>query len=109
MDDKLFSVGKLLSENGDATITYELIINKPCTVNEFVNYILSNKENEWGNVLIISKNKEGITYDYIKYRYSFLMTIIPERIRNKEIDISRKHTMSGGWSSNDYILRTKEE
>lgn len=109
MNDKLFSVGKLISENGDSTSTYELIINKPCTVNEFVNYILSNKEDEWGYIIIVSESKERIVYDYVKYRYGLLMTIIPEHIRNKEIDISQVHTISGGWSSNDYILRIKEE
>lgn len=108
MRNKRFKL-KYICSLGDATCDYELIIEKPCTLRQFVKDVVSNKK-EWGEIGITSEDPFKVFGDpYIKYKHGELLSTFPDELLDKQIDIEAEHRASGGWSRMDYLVRLEDE
>ena len=87
---------------GDETSMYELEYERGTTVQDLIEFALSNTR-EWGKIEINKYPKQSFPYDYtLEYRYGQLTNgFIPDNIRQMEI---RKGTANGGWSLMTYTI-----
>lgn len=79
---------------GDETSLYELVLTKPITVDEFLDYILKELSNEWGYV--------DVGHNRVEYRYG---KIISGHLPLQDTVIGG--TADGGWTRMDYNLKVK--
>lgn len=78
---------------GDCTTSYDVVLNKECTVREFIDEVL--KKGEWGYVRI--SDGSNIEYKNDKITYGgFGPNILDSKIN--------KATAHGGWTRMDYVL-----
>lgn len=83
-------------EGGDCTAPYDIDFFESYTVKEFVDDILSNKE-EWGWITIHFDKTERT----FEYRDGGLKTELPKELLSRTIVFAGA---SGGWSRMDYHL-----
>lgn len=79
---------------GDCTAPYDVILDKPYTVSEFINEVLTTHKNEWGIIRVRGAFS-------INYRYGKMEKEIPEQYANLSI---KKVQAAGGWSAMDYHI-----
>ena len=93
----MFKMIACTSTGGDCTCGYNVILDREYTVEDFVNTILTEKNNEWGNIDI---------YNYrCEYNNGKLITkTFPEEYLQKKVT---KVSASGGWTRMDYVLKIK--
>ena len=87
----------------DGRAGYEVTIDRKYTVKEFINEVISNK-NEWGYIGI----KRGRAFTILgdpscEYKLGELLSNLPEDYLDKEISFVYA---SGGWSRMDYLITT---
>ena len=108
----MFELRRTTPIGSDECAGYEVILDKPCTVKEFIDMALKEKDNEWGQFHIV---KPHILASYplpsniaatAEYSSGKLKTenTIPEKYLSKTIS---KITASGGWSRMDYYIKVK--
>lgn len=86
----------------DCTAPYDVIMDKPYTVGEFINEVLTTRTNEWGEFVV--KHKGCSYFDRMantEYRYGKKESAMPEDIASLPI---KEVKASGGWSNMDYDL-----
>lgn len=90
---------------GDCCAGYRIDLDKEYTVESFINTVLSERTNEWGDIGIRSKGKAyGIPQ--CCYRYGKIATnSLPKEVLSKGIS---NVSASGGWTRMDYILELQE-
>ena len=71
----------------DCTASYDVILDKPYTVGDFINAVLTTRSNEWGSFHLTY-------YTRMDYRDGK-----PMSMRIKEVKAS------GGWSAMDYYIK----
>lgn len=81
----------------DCTAPYDVELDKPYTVAEFINEVLATRKNEWGTIEV----KGAFS---LKYRYGKTEQEIPEQYAN--LPVKKAHA-SGGWSAMDYYLKVE--
>ena len=89
---------------GDETSTYDVFLERPCTVREFVEEVLRN-DREWGYIGI---HKEGSIFGdpQCEYKYGKLITDpLPEEYLDKMVV---KCKAGGGWSRMDFRIYVEE-
>lgn len=90
---------------GDETAPYDVILDKPYTVGEFINEVLTTRSNEWGEFTV--KNKKG-WYVEIEYHYGEIETLDGHQVTKLPDDLCAllisEVKASGGWSNMDYDL-----
>lgn len=93
---------------GDCTAPYDVMLDKPYTVGEFIKEVLTTHSNEWGEFFVRRKGRGY--FDRMaraKYRYGEMKncngekTEIPEEFASLFI---KEVKASGGWSAMDYDL-----
>lgn len=86
----------------DCTSVYDIELDKPYTVGEFIDTVLTELPKEWGYIGI--DNKKSIFGDpCCEYRYGKLVTqSLPDNILKKNIKEVRA---DGGWSRMDYKIK----
>lgn len=86
---------------GDCTASYDVELDKPYTVAEFINEVLTTRKNEWGSINV----KDAF---YLKYRYGKTEQEIPEQYANLSV---KKVKAAGGYTamSYDVDVEFKEE
>lgn len=93
---------------GDETAPYDVILDKPYTVGEFINEVLTTLSNEWGEFVV--RRKGSGYFDSMaraEYRYGEMKnrngekTAIPEEYTSLPI---KEVKAAGGWSAMDYNL-----
>lgn len=82
------------SEGSDCTAPYDVILDRPYTVSEFINEILKRKS-EWGKIYIRD------TLFTCTYKYGEADIVIPEKLAKLSI---KKVCAVGGWTRMDYYL-----
>lgn len=92
-------------ESGDCSAYYDVILDKPHTVGEFINLVLIERKGEWGKFEIYSPNVSWLDYEKYEYRYGVLNDAIPKNLLEKKI-ISIK--ANGGWTNMDYLLKLEQ-
>ena len=80
----------------DETAPYDVILDKECTVREFIDAVL--KRNEWGRIKI----KNGSCIEYRRNE-----VISNDMTENDMACVINKVRASGGWSNMDYYLEIK--
>lgn len=91
--------------SGDQTVWYDVEFNGNVNLNQFIEYILSAHNKEWGHFTrVYSKMKgwyedENFISDY-KNGY-FNKTKLYHELENKNI---KKITANGGWGNIDYYI-----
>lgn len=122
-DDIDIQYGK---EYGDATCEYHITFKRPVTLEEFINYIISNTL-EWGKIYMFfgENNKRADKVGWhtawtecdamLEYRYGMIVGPLEgERMTFEEWkkryplvpfdETIKKITGGGGWSNSDYIV-----
>ena len=94
--NKKFEIIQSRPEGSDCTAPYNIHFYKKCTVKEFIDEILSRKD-EWGRI-IVSHDRASFE---VEYRYGELKTPISNEILERTIIFADG---SGGWTSMDYRL-----
>lgn len=94
MENTVFTKKSIGSIGGDCTSRYAVKLRKKATVREFIEAVLSNKQ-EWGNISIFGG--PGIWFRYGQVEISSNM----EKLLDKRI---KGASASGGWSRMDYVL-----
>ena len=89
-------------EFGDCSIFYEVKLDRPYTVGEFINLVLVEKNKEWGKFRIYNPNVSWMDYERYEYQYGILKDAIPNELREKKIISIEAH---GGWTQMDYLLK----
>ena len=87
---------------GDATMWYCLEFDRTMTVREFVNEVLTERKDEWGDITINIGHPmsffEGQCYEYRKGK---LISSLPEELMDKKIQFAKAN---GGYSLMSYFL-----
>lgn len=89
----MFKLNRVSPIRGDETATYEVALDKNCTVKELLDAVLSITD-EWGYLSI----KNG---DSCEYKWGKLLSNFGKDDLDK---IVLKVTASGGWSRMDYYV-----
>lgn len=85
--------------HGDCTASYIVELDKDYTVQEFIQEILTRKE-EWGYIGF-SDGHTTVLNPSCEFRYGKLLFTLPDEIRNKKVVFARAN---GGWSNMDYQI-----
>lgn len=86
----------------DCTAPYDVIMDKPYTVGEFINEVFTTRPGEWGEVVV--KRKGRSYFDRMasaEYRYGEMESAMPEEFASLPI---KEVKAAGGWSNMDYYL-----
>lgn len=86
---------------GDATCNYEVVIEKPMTIRDFIAEVLKN-EREWGRI-VIGNNFVG--NEVCEFRHGHIVSM------NETVDTSntvKGGWANGGWSAMSYYLELEE-
>lgn len=87
---------QLREAGGDCCAPYEVLLNRECTLREFVDCIIKN-EREWGYVRLGDRKAE--------YRYG---RILSNEFSESELESTIETVISnGGWTRMDYVVRLK--
>lgn len=90
---------------GDECAPYDVKFDKPYTVGDLVNEVLTTRKGEWGSFDL--RHKGCGYFDRflsVEYRYGELIGELPEDIAKLPIIDA---TSSGGWSRMDYDIIVK--
>ena len=94
--------------SGDDTNAYKIVLEKECTVKEFIATILSFYSDEWGYIGIENKIEPFLGKPKIEYSKGKLIGTIAELERmpldSKIISIGVLYT----WTSMDYVLKIQK-
>lgn len=91
---------------GDCTANYSVHLDKPYSVSEFVEMVLTERKGEWGKFEIYKPNVSWLEYESYAYRYGkWEGSPIPEEIMKRKIVNVKAH---GGWSAMDYLFTLEE-
>lgn len=96
------------TESGDGTTAYKIILEKQCTVKEFITTILSSYSDEYGYIGIENKTEPFLGKPKIEYSKGKLIGTIAELelmpLDSKIINVRAR----GGWTSMDYVLKIEK-
>ena len=94
--------------SGDGTNAYKIVLEKECTVKEFIATILSSYPDEWGYIGIENKIEPFLGKPKIEYSKGKLIGTIAELelmpLDSKIITVRAR----GGWTSMDYVLKIQK-
>ena len=90
---------------GYCSDNYDVKLNKPHTVGEFINLVLVERKGEWGKFEIYNPDVSWLDYERYEYRYGILKDAISKEILEKRIISIEAH---GGWTQMDYLLKLEK-
>ena len=94
--------------SGDAKNAYKIVLEKECTVKEFIATILSSYPDEWGYIGIENKAEPFLGKPKIEYSKGKLIGTIAELelmpLDSTIITVRER----GGWTSTDYVLKIQK-
>ena len=104
----MFTLIQCTPTRGDCTAGYEVDLDKAYTLQEFIDAILTNKKDEWGEIKIVKRNYPWYRYPSIGYRYGNITSKpnIPEKVFGYKV---KTVTANGGWTAMDYIVTLEKE
>lgn len=104
----MFTLTQYTQTFGDCTAGYRVCLDKEYTLQEFVDAILTNKKDEWGEIKIAKRNCPWYDYPSIDYRNGNITNTpnIPEEVFGYKVKSATAH---GGWSAMDYIVTLEKE
>lgn len=102
-NNEIFDISYAQSNDG-CFRDYIITLNKPCTVKEFIDYILEHNPKEWGYFGIYSVNNQPFGDPHCEYAYGKLKSQLPESYLNQNII---RVSGNGGYTRSDYIFVTE--
>ncbi|MDE6754477.1 MAG: hypothetical protein K2J82_07680 [Muribaculaceae bacterium] len=91
----------------DCTAPYDVVLDKPYTITEFIHEVLTTRPNEWGQFNIRQKGSNWLDrMAVVEYRYGKMENRDWEKIV-ASLPIEEVKAR-GGWSAMDYDLIIKE-
>ena len=90
---------------GDCSANYDVKLNKPHTVGEFINLVLIERKAESGMFEIYNPDVSWLDYERYEYRHGILKDVISKEILEKRIISIEAH---GGWTQMDYLLKLEK-
>lgn len=99
----MFTLTICTPTSGDCMAGYRVFLDKEYTLQEFVDAILTNKKDEWGEIRIAKTNCPWHLYPRFDYRYGNITSKpnIPEEVFGYKV---KSATARGGWTAMDYIV-----
>ena len=85
---------------GDATYPYDVIMDRPYTVSEFVDEVSSAKHN-WGEIRYTTSNSDRLGKSLCDYRHGKVIGEIDDKIAHWHV---KKAWGNGGWSYYGFTL-----
>ena len=99
----MFRLEYIYGPFGDCTSDYKVRLDKPYTVSEFVQEVLS-RDDEWGNIYI---GNNLMTCVYVcGYKHGVLTSEVDESFKDLKVTSASAH---GGWSLMDYYLSVESK
>lgn len=103
----MFELVQKSSIRSDCTASFDVKLDKPYTVDLFIDEVLSSRPNEWGYIGIF---KPGISYIFgdpnCEYRYG---KIITDRLSDDILcKVIKEIRADGGYSRMDYIIKLED-
>ena len=92
------------SMGSDCTAPYDITDYKAKTVREFIDELMKECRNEWGDIEVRNKNMELPFGRQCMFNRGKLITQLPEELLDLQI---QEVKCSGGWGAFDYIIFTK--
>ena len=89
-------------ESSDCSAHYEVSLDRTCTLQDFIDIVLKERNGEWGYFSIYETDKSWLDYDRYEYSHGCLKDNIPPEILNKTISHIKGH---GGWTRMDYLIK----
>ena len=91
------------SDGGDSTTNYDIKLDKPCNVGEFVNMMLKERPDEWGEIHVYKPlDTFSAKHPSCEYKSGSLITDpLPDDILAKPIQSIRAN---GGWTYMTYFI-----
>lgn len=98
----MFRLIQTHAPGGDECAPYDVKFDKPYTIDELVNEVLTAHKGEWGKFQVRHKGNSCLdNFFKVEYRYGKLIGELPEDIAKLPIlDASS----CGGWSSMNYYI-----
>ena len=94
---------------GDEMSHYDASFETNPTLEEFVNWIITKKKEEWGDIEDCEHNDpEQLPYKFnkkiVEYKWGKILKVCEdyEQLKNKTIALTK---MDGGWSAMDYTIK----
>lgn len=87
---------------GDATYPYDVIMDRPYTVREFVDEVLA-EEGNWGCIRVSDNPRDALGELICWYRHGKLEEEYASVKKYESIQVKSAHG-SGGWSMYDFTL-----
>lgn len=103
----MFTLTQSTPTAGDCTAGYKVTLEKECTLQEFIDAILTNKR-EWGYIKVAKRDCAWYNYPGFSYRYGEISgePNLPEEVYGYKV---KSVTANGGWSNMDYIVTLEKE
>lgn len=104
----MFTLTQCTQTFGDCMAGYRVDLDKEYTLQEFIDAILTNKKDDWGEIKIAKRNSPWYRHPCIDYRYGNVISKpnIPEEVFGYKV---KSVTAHGGWSAMDYIVTLEKE
>lgn len=95
---KEFALVPIAGPFSDSTLSYDIVLDDPITtVQEFIDYVLTEKAGEWGNI--------DTSHGRLKYKYGHIVSdSIPASEKNRIISDAKAN---GGWTLMNYTIKTQ--
>lgn len=91
---------------GDCTSSYRVTLDGTYAFREFVNCVLTEKKDEWGDFEIYDPAKGWLDYDRYHYRYGTSEPIPDNLLDMKICSVIEAH---GGWTCMDYLIKFEKQ
>ena len=99
----MFKLEYIYGPFGDCTSDYKVRLDKPYTVSEFVQEVLS-RDDEWGEIYI---GNNLMAHAYVcGYKHGVLTSEVDESFKDLKVTSASAH---GGWSLMDYYLSVESK
>lgn len=104
----MFTLIQCTQTTNDCTTGYRVDFDKEYTLQEFIDAILTNKKDDWGEIKIAKRNCAWYLYPCIDYQRGNVISNpnIPEEVFDYKV---KSATARGGWLSMNYIVTLEKE
>lgn len=104
----MFTLTQYTPTNGDCMAGYIVTLDKEYTLQQFVDAVLTNKKDDWGEIKIAKRNTPWYRYPCIGYQRGNIIgeANIPEKVFGYKV---KSVIANGGWTLMDYIISLEKE
>lgn len=107
----MFTLIQCSPTNYDCTTGHRVKLDKGYTLQEFIDAILTNNKDEWGEIRIVKRNFPWYRYPCIIYQHGNITSKpnIPEEVFGYKVKSVISVTANEIWTVMDYIITLEKE